>query len=288
MAERTPTPIAAPARPPQAATASPDWTPAWARDYWEQRARRFARTEAGLPAVCSYGMPRFYNAYIHATQRRALTPFLRVGAGQRVLDVGCGVGRWSLRMAQCGADVTGVDLSQSMVEEAARRAAELGVDAHCRFRVQDLAELDLGRRFAQITVVTVLQHILDDARFEHAVARLAAHLEPGGRLVALEAAPTRDQSGCDTAVFRARSERDYRERFEAVGLRLSGVRGVDPAPWKTRFLPHYQGLAPWLRVPVLAAITALSTPFDLLTSPYLTSWSWHKLFVLEAPAREPT
>src|SRR6202008_128248 len=70
------------------------WTPDWARSYWEARAGRCARIEDGLPAVCSYGMPRFYNAYIQATQRRALAPFVRVGAGDRVLDVGCGVGRW--------------------------------------------------------------------------------------------------------------------------------------------------------------------------------------------------
>jgi len=264
-----------------------DWTPAWARDYWEQRAQRFARTEAGLPAVCSYGMPRFYNAYIQATQRRALSPYLRVGAGQRVLDVGCGVGRWSLRMAQRGADVTGVDLSKSMVDEAARRADALGVAAHCRFRVADLAELDLGEHFAQITIVTVLQHILDELRFEQAIGRLAAHLAPGGRLVALEAAPTSIENECDTAVFRARSEAHYRQRFEAAGLRLREVRGVDPAPWKTRLLPHYAGMPRWARLPALAAVTALSTPFDLLASPYLTSWSWHKIFVLDARAREP-
>src|SRR5262249_18008949 len=103
------------------------WTPDWARHYWEERARRFARVEDGLPAVCSYGMPRFYNAYIQATQRRALAPFVRVGPGDQVLDVGCGVGRWSLAMAARGADVTGIDLSRSMVAEAARRAAERGL-----------------------------------------------------------------------------------------------------------------------------------------------------------------
>jgi hypothetical protein len=82
-------------------------------------------------------------------------------------------------------------------------------------------------------------------------------------------------------VFQARSERDYRERFAAAGFALRALRGVDPAPWKTRFLPHYAGLPHWLRVPALAAITAASTPFDLLASPHLASWSWHKVFVLE-------
>ncbi len=257
------------------------WTADRARLYWEERARRFARIEEGLPAVCSYGMPRFYNAYIQATQRRALAPFLRVGEGDRALDVGCGVGRWSLPMAASGADVTGIDLSRSMVAEASRRAQARGLASRCRFLERDLAELELEGTFSRIVVVTVLQHILEERRLCEAIARLARHLRPGGRLVALEAAPTRHETSCDTAVFQARSEQYYRARFADAGLVLRELRGVDPAPWKTRFLPHYAGLPHWLRVPALAAITAVSTPFDLLASPHLASWSWHKVFVLE-------
>ena len=257
------------------------WTPDWARRYWEQRAQRFARIEDGLPAVCSFGMPRFYNAYIQATQRRALAPFLHVGTEDRVLDVGSGVGRWSLQMAASGADVTGVDLSQSMVAEASRRAAARGLSSRCRFLERDLAELELAETFSRIVVVTVLQHILDEGRLGEAIARLARHLRPGGQLVALEAAPTRLETSCDTGVFQARSEHDYRARFAEAGLALRALCGVDPAPWKTRFLPHYAGMARWLRVPALAAIAAVSTPFDLIASPYLASWSWHKVFVLE-------
>ena len=148
------------------------WTPDWARRYWEQRAQRFARIEDGLPAVCSFGMPRFYNAYIQATQRRALAPFLHVGTEDRVLDVGSGVGRWSLQMAASGADVTGVDLSQSMVAEASRRAAARGLSSRCRFLERDLAELELAETFSRIVVVTVLQHILDEGRLGEAIARL--------------------------------------------------------------------------------------------------------------------
>jgi 2-polyprenyl-3-methyl-5-hydroxy-6-metoxy-1,4-benzoquinol methylase len=262
------------------------WTPDWARRYWEERARRFARIEDGLPAVCSFGMPRFYNAYIQATQRRALAPFLHVAAGDRVLDVGCGVGRWSLPLAARGADVTGIDLSQSMVAEASRRAQTRRLSSHCRFLECDLAELALDERFSRIVVVTVLQHILDEGRLREAIARLAHHLRPDGRLVALEAAPTRLETSCDTGVFQARSAQYYRARFAEAGLALRELRGVDPAPWKTRFLPHYGGLPRWLRVPALAAIAAVSTPFDLLASPHLASWSWHKVFVLEPGSGE--
>src|ERR1700732_1480074 len=110
--------------------------------YWEDRARRFAGERDGLAAVCAYGMPGFYNRAIHLEQRLALEPWLKVTAGTRVLDVGCGVGRWSRLLAARGAQVTGVDLSPTMIHEARRRAAGAGLAERCRFLVQDSAALD--------------------------------------------------------------------------------------------------------------------------------------------------
>ena len=39
-------------------------SPSAALEYWEERARRFAADGAGLAAVCSFGMPLFYNRAI--------------------------------------------------------------------------------------------------------------------------------------------------------------------------------------------------------------------------------
>lgn len=49
-------------------------------------------------------------------------------AGERVLDVGCGCGDTSLRLAQAGTDVCGVDISAPMLARAAERAEALGLD----------------------------------------------------------------------------------------------------------------------------------------------------------------
>jgi len=251
------------------------------RAYWEERARRFAGRGAGLSAVCSYGMPGFYNGYIHLVQLLALRPWLRVPPGTRVLEVGCGVGRWSRRMARRGARVTGIDLAPHMIEEARRRAERDGVAGQCRFLVADLAALELEERFERILGVTVLQHILDRARFEAAVARLARHLAPGGRLILLEAAPSRLLSRCDSSVFVAREVEAYRSAFAGAGLRCTALRGVDPVPLKTLFLPRYARLPRALALAGLAATTALSLPVDVLFGRRWADASWHKVFVLE-------
>lgn len=60
-------------------------------------------------------------------------------AGERILDLGCGDGALTLRLAATGAGVVGVDTAPDMV----RRARELGVDA----RVADGHVLPFERKF---------------------------------------------------------------------------------------------------------------------------------------------
>jgi len=53
----------------------------------------------------------------------------KLASGKRVLDVGCGTGQSTLQLAECvGAtgEVVGIDVSQIMLERAARRVAERG------------------------------------------------------------------------------------------------------------------------------------------------------------------
>jgi len=249
--------------------------------YWEDRARRFAREGAGLAAVCSYGMPSFYNRLIHLTQYLALAPWLRIAPGARVLDVGCGVGRWSRLLARRGARVTGIDLAPTMIREARRRTSAQGLAARCRFLIGDCARLGLTERFELILSVTVQQHILDDQALCESLRGLRAHLAKGGRVVLLEAAPEEAVARCDSTIFKARSRAEYLRLFAAAGFSVRAIRGVDPAPFKTWLLPHLPRLPRALRLLSLALVTALSAPIDALFGRRAVARSWHLVFVLE-------
>jgi 2-polyprenyl-3-methyl-5-hydroxy-6-metoxy-1,4-benzoquinol methylase len=248
--------------------------------YWEDRARRFAGEGDGLAAVCSYGMPAFYNRTIDLCQRLALDPWLDIAPGTRVLDVGCGVGRWSTMLARRGARVTGVDLSPTMIREAQRRASAFDVGDRCRFLVQDLAGLEAGEQFDVVLGVTVLQHILDPKAWRAALQRMTGHLAPGGRMVLLEAAPRRVAQQCNTTIFHARPRSEYLRLFEECGLEVHALTGVDPAPFKIWLLPHVRKLPRLLALPSVVLVTALSAPIDMLWGRAAVQRSWHAVFVL--------
>ena len=93
-------------------------------------------------------------------------------SGERILDLGCGDGVLTQRIAASGAEVVGVDASPDMVAAACAR----GIDA----RVADGHRLEFAAEFDAAFSNAALHWMLDPA----AVARgVFAALKPGGRFV---------------------------------------------------------------------------------------------------------
>lgn len=98
----------------------------------------------------------------------------------QLLDSGCGTGEQSLLAATSGAQVTGVDVSETAIGLARGKAADAGLDI--RFEVGSALRLaDLGATF-DTAIDSGLFHVFDDADRALYVASLASALRPGGRL----------------------------------------------------------------------------------------------------------
>lgn len=98
-----------------------------------------------------------------------------------ILDLGCGTGRVSLHLARLGHEVWAVDVRRELVKELEARATAEGlpVNAVCA----DLASMDLGREFDLAIAAMQLMQMVGDERARGAVlARVGAHLRPGGCL----------------------------------------------------------------------------------------------------------
>jgi SAM-dependent methyltransferase len=103
---------------------------------------------------------------------------LRPQPGDRWLDIGCGPGAVSMRAARAGADVTGVDLSEVMVETARRRAAEEGLEI--AYEVGDAENLQFPD--GSFDVVSSSVGVIFAPDQAAAAGELARVVRSGGRL----------------------------------------------------------------------------------------------------------
>lgn len=95
-------------------------------------------------------------------------------AGVRVLDVGCGAGFLSNRLALRGWSVAGIDASASSLEIAAARDATRSV----RYEIADARELPFrSASFDVVTAMDFLEHVDEPGRV---IAEASRVLRPGG------------------------------------------------------------------------------------------------------------
>lgn len=156
----------------------------------------------------------------------ALLAWLEPKSGEHILDLGCGTGDLTARIAQTGAEVMGVDANAEMLAQAQAKFPAL------RFVQADAMALpDFGRPFDGVFSNAVLHWIPDLAAVATGLARV---LRAGGRFVAecggagcnagitgmlARVANEHGFAFADTGHFRALAE--IVAPFEAAGFRVT-------------------------------------------------------------------
>jgi SAM-dependent methyltransferase len=130
--------------------------------YLDEALHQDARHESVSPPLLQSGV-----------RQRQLRRFLRLGPGDRVIDLGCGSGRSILWNAASGATFTGVDVSPFFAQEA-RATADLAL--------ADLRQLPFADgTFTKAYALDVLEHLSPEA-LDAMLAEASRVLAPGGVL----------------------------------------------------------------------------------------------------------
>jgi SAM-dependent methyltransferase len=181
-----------------------------------------------------------------AWERRRALLLAEARPGERVLDLGCGAGRFVAALRDARADPVGVELAEAALERARRNApgADLRLVEPDGLLPLDHASVDL------VWCSEVLEHVADTA---HLLLEVRRVLRPGGRLLVTVPFHGRVKAGLIAlARFDAHFDplgqhlRFYTRSSLAATLQQSGFEAVRVRPWGGPPLLR-TGLTAWAR-----------------------------------------
>ena len=127
--------------------------------------------------------------FLQGTTREVdfLVQELDICHGDSVLDLGCGAGRHSIELARRGFAVTGLDISETLLEEAGDRASRAGIEVELiRCDLASLAETLAGRESFYRGVVCICESgfgVLGEEGDLEFLRSVRSLLAPGSKLV---------------------------------------------------------------------------------------------------------
>lgn len=253
------------------------------REYWTKLARDFASSDKkGFAPVLHPNAPDWFNEAIDCLQARAWNCALtccEFGKDARVLDVGCGTGRWLRRFGQRNLSVVGIDQSVDMLRLARERATHSPLFAG---EVQQLPFRD--ESFDCVIGVTVVQHI-PPAQQGRALTEMIRVLRGGGYLILFELI-----QGQGPHVF-SRKPADWTSQVSSLGPKLVLWFGQEFLLFDRLLVASFQwlrglaGLGPSEVLPDKSADSKNSSGLNLLAK--RTYWAFRKVSVVTSVWIEP-
>ena len=109
-----------------------------------------------------------------------------IESGSPVLEVGCGTGRVLIPTAQAGISITGLDISENMLDVCRVALNEEPQDVQNRVKLVqgDMRDFDLGKKFSLITTpFRPFQHLITPEDQIKCLDNIHNHLLPGGAII---------------------------------------------------------------------------------------------------------
>ncbi len=200
-------------------------------------------------------------------------------AGACALDYACGSGAASFLMAEAGAQVVGIDISEVSIRIAEQEAARRGLPA--KFHVMDCEALDFPAHTFDLIHVSGVLHHLD---LQRAYPELARVLKPSGTVLCREPlahnpifqsyrklTPHLRTAYEAEHILRRRDVLAARRHFRRIDLRFFHLLSLAAVPFRNTRLFD----------PVLSALEGVDSA--LLAVAPIRWWAWQIAFILAEP-----
>jgi len=110
-----------------------------------------------------------------------LVTLLELNPPMKILDLACGFGRHTNRLAALGHSVTGIDYMPGFLSLARQKASEMGVQVD--YRQGDMRLISFHEVFDRVLLLFTSFGYFEDSENEQVVKNMAHALKPGGRLM---------------------------------------------------------------------------------------------------------
>jgi ubiquinone/menaquinone biosynthesis C-methylase UbiE len=146
------------------------------RSHFRATAGEFDAIYSGEKGAMGRWLDRLLRWDMYERFRRTVAECTPVGGASlpRVLDVGCGSGRFSVAVAKAGVrEVLGLDFAPSMLDIARQLAERQGVGDRCRFEAGDFMERKFAEPFDIALAIGLFDYVADCAPFLRKMRRVS-------------------------------------------------------------------------------------------------------------------
>ncbi len=237
-------------------------------------------------AAAAYGTsPIFAKGHDLALMVEAASPTPEM----RVLDVGCAAGHAAFAFAPRVRDVTGIDISEGMLKEAAEQAKARGIE-NVRFQEAIASSLPFASEEFDIVTCRYVAHHFPS--LTPALTEIFRVLKPGGKFVLVDIISPEDKEQAEfinrVEVLRDRSHSrdwsisEWQAAGESVGMPLEVVSQwdlpIDFADWVARQQTPPDAIAQ-LEALLDSAPRAVQSAFSIVKSPQRSFHLWAVLLL---------
>lgn len=247
--------------------------------YWEQR---IEKSKDSFDSVLWEGLP-LWNKYIDELQMYHLKQiFHMIKPSDKVLDLGCGIGRFTLRLANLCQEVYGIDTSLHAINICRKKAIDNGL-SNAKFKVMDVRNLDFDdEMFNFVLSVTCLQFITEVTHLSTAIQETIRVTKKGGKVILLEC--TTDKRKDEFVVSLPRKE--WFKIIKNTGCEIENWYGVD-IPLLRKIIFPLLNLRRKFRIEKLNFIDYglifLLKLFEYTIPKILKNQSWYTIVVINKP-----
>lgn len=202
-------------------------------------------------------------AYYRKYQEEAhFDKIIQLNKNMKVLEVGCGTGRWAFYFAKKVNKVVGIDISDKMIEIAKKKQRNLGIE-NIEFQCTSILDFQACDKFDLVYFSGVLQYI-NDNDIEKILVRLPELMNRDGLCVSRDTLSLQGRvvmTGEYPVIYRTKIE--HESLFKKHGLTLVYHNKSYNSSISASSLIHYiDKYLPNCSFRTLLLLTKLARPFD--------------------------